>query len=215
MPLDIKSAIESADIESLKRLLAEDPSRADALITWGDQSQIHTHPLHYISDLLFEGKLEKGKELPLVHALIRAGADLNFQRDGKGDTPLIGAASLGAQDVGIALIHAGANPAILGIFAETALHWAALLGEDRLASQLIAVSNPHLLNLEDGEYKSPPLGWAIHGRQNPPKGNQGKQCEVAALLVNAGAIVEPARLESAAVLSDPPMLAALRGQSAR
>jgi uncharacterized protein len=208
--MDIKTAIESANVEVLQRLLAEDPSRADALITWGDRSQIHTHPLHYISDLLFQGKLEKGKELPLVHALIGAGADLNFQRDGKGDTPLIGAASLAAEDVGIALINAGANPALLGIFSETALHWAAFLGEERLAASLIAVSNPDLLNLEDGEYKSPPLGWATHGRQNPPKGTQGKQCEVAALLVKAGARVEPERLELEAVRSDPSMLAALR-----
>src|ERR1700728_4395378 len=107
--MDIKTAIETADAESLQHLLAADPASADGLITWGDKSQIHTHPLHYISDLLFTGKMETGKELPLVHALISAGADLNFQRDGKGDTPLIGAASLGAEDVGIALISAGAD----------------------------------------------------------------------------------------------------------
>jgi hypothetical protein len=209
--MNIKSAIESADSTALQRLLAEDPSRANALITWGDQSQINTHPLHYISDMLFEGKLEKGKELPFVHALISAGADLNFQRDGKGDTPLIGAASLGAEDVGIALIDAGANPALLGIFSETALHWAALLGEERLAGSLIAASASELglLNLPDSKYKSRPLGWAIHGRQNPPKGDEGKQCEVAALLVKAGAVVDAGWLESEKVRSDPSMLAAL------
>ena len=212
--MDIKAAIESADAEALQHLLAEDPSRADALINWGDRSEIHTHPLHYISDMIFVGKLEKGRELPLVHTLIGAGAELNFQRDGKGDTPLIGAASLGAEDVGIALINAGANPALLGIFSETALHWAALLGEERLAARLIAASASDLglLNLADGEYKSPPLGWAIHGRQNPPKGNQGKQCEVAALLVQAGAAVDPTWLESEGVRTDPPMLAALTSE---
>jgi hypothetical protein len=210
--MDIKKAIESADVEALQHLLSEDPLRADALIIWGDQSHIHTHPLHYISDLLFQGKLEIGRELPLVHALIGAGGDLNFQRDGKGDTPLIGAASLGAEDVGIAVINAGANPALLGIFSETALHWAALLGEQRLAASLIAVSNPGLLNLKDAEYNSPPLGWAIHGRQNAPKGTQGKQCEVAALLVQAGASVDPEWLESEGVRSDPLMLAALTSQ---
>jgi hypothetical protein len=207
--MDVKTAIESADVEALRHLLAENPSRADALITWGDKSQIHTLPLHYISDLLFTGQMERGKELPLVHALIDAGADVNFQRDGKGDTPLIGAASLGAEDVGIALINAGANPALRGMFSETALHWAAMLGEERLASRLIAVSSLDLLNLADGEYKSPPLGWAIHGRQNPPEGTAGKQCEVAALLVNGGAWVEPERLLSEGVRSDPSLLTAL------
>jgi hypothetical protein len=212
--MDIKAAIESADSIALQRLLAADPASADALITWGDKSQILTHPLHYVSDMLFEGKLEKGKELPLVHALISAGADLNFQRDGKGDTPLIGAASLGAEEVGIALINAGADPSRLGIFSETALHWAALLGEERLASRLVdaSASNLDLLNLTDREYKSPPLGWAVHGRQNAPKGNQGKQCEVAALLVQSGAWVDPGWLQSEGVRSDPSMLAALTGR---
>jgi hypothetical protein len=159
--------------------------------------------------LLFHGRLEKGKELPLVHALIGARADLNFQRDGKGDTPLKGAASLGAEDVGIALIDAGADPALVGIFSETALHWAALLGEERLAARLIAISHLPHLDLKDGEYHSPPLGWAVHGRQNPPKGTRGKQCEVAALLVQARASVDPEWLESEGVRADPPMLAAL------
>ena len=48
-----------------------------------------------------EGKLPRGSEVPIIDALIEAGADLNFQRNGRGDTPLIGAASLGAEDVGI------------------------------------------------------------------------------------------------------------------
>jgi hypothetical protein len=55
--------------------------------------------------MLFEGKLSKGKEIPLADALIEAGADLDFQRDrddGKrSETPLIGAASLGAEDLGL------------------------------------------------------------------------------------------------------------------
>lgn len=44
---------------------------------------------------------QKGKELSLVDALIQAGADLNFNKDGKSETSLIGAASLGAEDVGL------------------------------------------------------------------------------------------------------------------
>ena len=98
--------------------------------------------------MLFEGTLKRGAALPLIDALIQAGADLDFQRDGKGDTPLIGAASLLAEDVGIRLLEAGANPRLRGIFGETALHWAALLGEDRLARKLIPVSD---IDLKDAE----------------------------------------------------------------
>jgi hypothetical protein len=82
-----------------------------------------------------------------------------------------------------------------------------MLGEDRLAGRLIAGSD---LDLKDEKYNSSPLGWAVHGRYNPPAGNQGRQCEVAALLVSAGAKVEPGWLESEQVRADPTMLAALR-----
>ncbi len=213
--MDVKTAIRSGDAGALRGLLAEDPSRANALIVWGDNrgdgNCILTHPLHYVCDMLFEGTLPMGRELPLIEALIEAGADLDFQRDGrrgKNDTPLIGAASLGAEEVGLRLLDAGARPERRGMFGETALHWAALLGEDRLAGRLMAGSD---VNLRDEKYKSTPLGWAIHGWRNPPAGNRGRQREVVALLVGAGAEVEAEWLESEEVRGDVEMLAALRG----
>jgi uncharacterized protein len=206
--MDLKTAIRNGDAGALRQLLAEDPARADALIHWGANDRIRTHPLHYISDMLFEGTLAKGMELPLVEALLEAGADVDFRAEGKRETPLIGAASLGAEDVGIRLLEAGARAELLGQFGETALHWAALLGEDRLAVRLIPGSD---VNLKDEEYHSPPLGWAVHGWCNPPAGNHGRQREVVALLVAAGATVEPRWLESEQVRGDAAMLAALQG----
>ena len=210
--MDVKTAIQNGDAEALRQLLAEDPSRANNRIQWGNNKCL-THPLHYVTDMLFNGTLEKGKELPLVEAFIEAGADLNFQRgreDGKkSDSPLIGAASLGAEDVGIRLLDAGARPDLRGLLGETALHWAALLGEDRLAARLIEGAD---LNLKDEKYKSPPLGWAIHGWCNPPAGNRGRQREVVEVLVAAGAKVEPDWLESERVCGNPSMPEALRGR---
>jgi hypothetical protein len=209
--MDVKTAIRHGDSEALRLLLAEDVSLANALIRWGSNDCVLTHPLHYVSDMLFDGSLKKGEELPLVEALIQAGADLDFQRDRedgkKSDTPLIGAASLAAEEVGLRLLDAGARPDLQGLFGETALHWAALLGEDRLARRLIEGSD---LNLKDGKYNSPPLGWAIHGCYNPPAGNQGRQREVVALLTAARARVESGWLDSEQVRTDPAMLAALR-----
>ena len=142
--------------------------------------------------------------------MLDAGADLDFQRcreDGKkADTPLIGAASLGAEDVGLRLLADGARPDLRGLFGETALHWAALLGEDRLVAELITGSN---INLRDEKYNSPPLGLAIHGWCDPPAGNHGRQRKVAVLLVAAGASVEPEWPERERVRADPQMLAAL------
>jgi hypothetical protein len=94
-----------------------------------------------------------------------------------------GAASLGAEEVALKLLDAGAKPGLRGGFGETALHWAALLGKDRLACRLIEGTD---LNLTDERYKSSPLGWAIHGLCNPPAGNKGCQSEVVVLLVAAG-----------------------------
>ena len=158
--MDVKTAICNGDADALRVLLLEDPARANELIRWGKNDCILTHPLHFISDMLFEGTLQAGKELPLVESLIAAGADLDFQRKSNSDTPLIGAASLGAEDVGLKLLDAGARPEVRGMFGETALHWAALLGEDRLAARLVTGAD---LNLKDQKYQSAPLGWAIHG----------------------------------------------------
>jgi hypothetical protein len=208
--MDVKTAIQTGNAEALRRLLHEDQSRANELIPWGVNKCVLTHPLHYVSDMLFEGTLKGGKEMPLIEALIGAGADLDFQKErkdgSKGDTPLIGAASLGAEEVGLSLLDAGAMPEVRGLFGETALHWAALLGEDRLAGRLINRSD---VNLRDEKYQSPPLGWAIHGCYNPPAGNHGRQREVVALLVSAGARVYPEWLQSEHVAADAKMLAAL------
>jgi hypothetical protein len=125
--MDVKTAIQNGDAAALRQLLAEDPSRANQLIRWKERKPCFTHPLHFISDMLFERTLPEGNEIPLVDALIEAGADVNFQRRRaaakKGDTPLIGAASLGAEDVGLRLLAAGAKPNFRGLLGETALHW--------------------------------------------------------------------------------------------
>jgi hypothetical protein len=165
--------------------------------------------------MLFEGVLQSGKELPLVEALVQAGANLDFQKDGKGDTPLIGAASLGAEDVGLMLLDAGARPDLRGLFGETALHWAALFGEDRLAARLIECSD---LNLKDEKYGSSPLGWAIHGWSNPPDGNRAnhrRQREVVELLIAAKVLVEPDWVESENVRAHPAIFAALQSRLRR
>lgn len=93
------------------------------------------------------------------------------------------------------------------MFSETALHWAALLGEDRLAGRLIGALDP---NLKDEKYKSSSLGWAINGWCNSPAGNHGWPLEVVELLVAAGARVEPEWLKSEKAAPGPEMLAALR-----
>jgi uncharacterized protein len=206
--IDVKTAIQSGDHIMLNSLLAEDRTRANQMIHWGKAGEIQTHPLHYVSDMLFDGTLEKGNELTLIDVLVEAGADCNHQAS-NGETPLIGAASLAAEDVGLRLLDAGARPDATGAFRETALHWAAHLGLRRLVTRLIEKGVD--LNLKDGRFNSSPLGWTIHGRFHPPPGSEGDHPEVAALLVAAGATVEPEWLADEQVRADPLMLSALRG----
>jgi ankyrin repeat protein len=186
--MNVRTAIQIGDAAALRLLLAEDPARANHLIEWGKNCEIHAHPLHFVSDMLFEGTLGRGKEIPLVEALLEAGANYNHQAP-NGETPLIGAASLGAEDVGLRLLDAGADPSARGGFKETALHWAAILGLDRLVAALIAKGSD--INLKDAKYNSTPLGWAIHGRSKPGlPGAKGRFDEVVALLTAAGATLE-------------------------
>ncbi len=58
------------------------------------------------------------------------------------------------------MLDAGARPEVRGLFGETALHWAAMLGEDRLVERLIVRGE---LELKDGKYGASALGWAVHG----------------------------------------------------
>src|SRR5215471_774754 len=158
--LDVRTAIQNGDVAALRNCLALDRLRANALIHWGNNNCVRTHPLHFVSDMLFNGVLQKGKELPLVEALLEAGACVDFRKEGKRETPLIGAASLGAEDVGLRLLDAGAAPDLRGEWGETALHWAALLGENRLAARLISATN---VNLRDAKYDSSPLDGPCTG----------------------------------------------------
>lgn len=205
--MDVKTAIQMGDAEALRAVLSEDPSQSNALIGWGEACRILTHPLHFISDMLFQGILEAGREVPLVEALIEAGSDVDYRKPGKGETALIGAASLGAEEVGLKLLQAGAKTGERGIGGETALHWAAMLGENRLVERLIPGTD---CALKDETYNSTPLGWAIHGWCNPPAGNHGRQPEVIALLVDAGSKVEPKWLEASQVRNHAGILASLK-----
>src|SRR5215475_12910348 len=81
--LDVKTAIQNGDVAALRGCLVLDRSRANALIHWGNNNCVRTHPLHFVSDMLFNGVLQKGKELPLIEALLDAGACVDFRKQGK------------------------------------------------------------------------------------------------------------------------------------
>jgi hypothetical protein len=211
--VDVKTAIQRGDADVLRRLLAEDPSRANTPIRWGENDHLKTPPLHFVSDMIWDGTLAFGREIRIIEVLIAAGADLNAQNG----SPLNAAASLGAEDVGIRLLEAGARADLVGLFGETALHWAAHLGASHLADRLVQAGSP--LDARDQKYHSTPLGWAMHGwRSLVPlpwvkAGIAPRHVEIVARLVKAGAVVEPSWIEAEDVRADGRMLAALEGRS--
>jgi hypothetical protein len=212
--MDVRTVLRSGDAAELRRILSADPARANALVAYGDNCQKFTHhPLHYISDLVFNSVLPKGKEMPLVEALLEAGSDVDFGKGDRHETNLIGAASLGAEDVGLRLLDAGADPHARGNGGETALHWASLFGELRLVERLLNGAN---LELEDDQYHSTPLGWAVHGfceSQTDNPADHGQQREVIALLLAHGAKVRPDWLQEDAVRANSEMLSILQGKA--
>ena len=165
--MDVRTALRRGDAEKLRQILSADPAQANALVAYGENCQKLTHhPLHYISDLVFNGVLPKGKEMPLVEALLAAGSDVDFGKGAKHETSLIGAASLGAEDVGLRLLDAGADPHARGNGGETALHWAALFGELRLVERLIEaqISNSKTTNTTPRLWAGPCTAFASHPR---------------------------------------------------
>jgi ankyrin repeat protein len=90
---------------------------------------------------------------------------------------------------------------------QTGLHWAAYGGHPDTVEVLIERGAP--IDAKDDSYEGTPLGWALYAWGNLPKSaKQEPYYEVVALLVRAGARLDPKWYEDDA---DPRMMAALRG----
>jgi len=176
----VQAAIEAGDASALRRVLAESPARANELIRWGGDGKNVTHPLHYIRDKRFDKTISEDDALVLIDALIEGGSDVDGHAENR-ETPLHGAASLGAEDVGMRLIEAGARANALGGFGETPLHWAAHQGLDRLVVRLIA-AGADLDIIKDRRWNATPLGWMQHGLAERLPGSGRGHDKVIALL---------------------------------
>ena len=205
--MSLRSAIEAGDVAALRRLLNADPASANAPIRWGKNDEILTRPLHFICDKVFDRTLRGEDAGLLARALIEFGAEI----DAENGDPLNAAASLGATEVGMLLLDAGARPDLRGLFGETALHWAATIGDAALVRRLLEKDAP--VDVKDDKWEATVLGWALHGwGEPPPPGNHGKHREVVAHLVRAGAVVDPEWLSEAQSRGRTDVVCALRGE---
>ena len=93
---------------------------------------------------------------------------------------------------------------------ETGLHWAAYGGHWDIVKLLLERKAP--VDIKDERFGGTPLGWALYGWGNPSPGvARDGYDEVVALLVAAGATVDPEWLSDEKVCADPRMFAALSG----
>jgi ankyrin repeat protein len=207
MTTPVQRAIEQGEVGDLRARLDADPALANTIIRWGPNGKNPSVPLHYVCDMVFNGVVDAAAALPLAEALLASGAAIDTPHEYHGDTPLIGAASLLVEDVGLRLVEAGADVTARGLFGATALHWASMHGLTRLAEALIEAGAD--IQLPDTEHDGSPFGWAVHGWKENKKGVPRTQPDVARLLVAAGAPVSDELRDFLDPEADAPFLRAI------
>lgn len=190
----VKKLIEQKDTDGLRKKLADNPNLANEGITipYDFFSRIKAHPLHRICDAVFAQKMTDKEAIILAKIFLEYGADINGYNDG---SPLLAAASLHAEQLGIFYIDNGADINITDKNDNaSSLHWAAFCGRDKLVDKLIK-SNA-ALDEPDKTYQSTPLGWAIHCLSSNDVGNRHNQLTCIKLLLQAGAKIKKLSVEA-------------------
>ncbi len=181
------SLISAHDYQALKTALTADADLANEGIACGnDVFSPKGHPLHRICDAVFAGSITDDQAIQLAKLFLKFGADIDgFKANGDNNTPLIAAASLHAEKLGIFYIDQGAD-----IFYKdrndgaTALHWAAFCGRDNLVDKLIGAGAR--INQTDTSFNSTPAGWALYALMSKNEGNLHHQSACIKLLLRAG-----------------------------
>lgn len=185
MPNKLFKLFKKNDLSGLRKAFAANPALANEGVAL-DNNPAKGHPLHRICDAVFAKKITDGQAIEIAKIFLEHGANIDgFMANGDNNTPLIAAASLHAEKLGIFYIEHGADvhyvPKSDGA---TALHWAAFCGRDKLVGKLI--ENGANVNQLDTNYHSTPCGWAIHVLESGDTGNLYHQLDCIKLLLKAG-----------------------------
>ncbi|MBB5395046.1 MULTISPECIES: ankyrin repeat domain-containing protein [Mucilaginibacter] len=184
---ELYKLVNQVDLVSLRTVLEGDPSLANGGIPCSDaQPEMKGHPLHRLCDLVFAKIITEEKAIEIAKILLEFNADINgYQSKGDNNTPLLAAASLHAEKLGIFYIEQGADFSYTDHDGATALHWAAFCGRDQLVEVLIAKGAN--IDQPDITFNSTPIGWAVHTLTSGDNGNQYHQINCIQLLLKAGA----------------------------
>jgi ankyrin repeat protein len=187
MAKEIFILIGNNDLNQLRNILADDPKLANEGVSLGTHDSRKGHPLHRLCDAVFAKKVTDEQAIEIAKIFLESGADIDgYKSLNDNNTPLIAAASLNAEQLGVFFISHGAD-----IFyaapsdGATALHWAAFCGKDRLVEKLIA-HGAHL-DQRDTAYNGTPADWATHVLISKDTGNLHHQLACIKLLLKAGA----------------------------
>jgi uncharacterized protein len=192
---NFRRLIEQGDVDGVRRALARDAGLANRTIRWHLNQDNESDPLHYVSDCVSQGWLTNGREGEIAELLLAHGATIDGN-EGR-ESPLIAAASLGAEKVVTVLIAAGADIEATALYQARALHWAAWVGSARTVEQLVAHGAE--LEAKDSEFSATPLFWAVHG-YGPDGPDKHDQVGAARILLAAGANAKTFNKEGTSVL---------------
>jgi hypothetical protein len=161
---------------------------------------------------------DRGAHLTLVEAagvgrLDRVRASFDENGGGRGpippaelDSALQYAAGYGHADIVHFLLDRGANPSMSDDAGQTPLHWATFGPHVEVTRVLLAAGADG--TARDRRFNATPLDWTVHAWGVAKDGeDRARGCEVAALLVRAGAIPDIDRF-------DPPLPARVRADAA-
>ena len=107
----VKKLIESKDFDGLKLILTNNPDLANERITipFDMVSEAMAHPLHRICDGVHVGKITDDEAVQLAKLFLANGANIDGDKIIGEGTPLLAAASLRAESLGIFYIENGAD----------------------------------------------------------------------------------------------------------
>lgn len=193
MAADIKDLIRKVDLKGLDALLSQHPELANEELPL-DDNPAKAHPLHRLCDGVHSGIYSDKEAAEMAMIFLKHGAKINGNSLGfKKDTPLIGAASLGADEVALLYINSEAILEHGGCHGGTALHWAAWCGRDRVVERILREK----IDLEKRciDFNSTPLFWGVHGYKFGGGENRYHQIECVRMLIEAGAEKHTANAE--------------------
>ncbi len=182
----MKNLFETKNYAAIREALSNNPKLANEGISLGMFCLTKAHPLHRICDSVFAEKITDEEGVEIAKIFLEFGANVNGnEMVEKHDTPLIAAASLNADNVGILYIENGSNIRHAGTHGGTGLHWAAWCGRPKLVEKLIQVGAE--INRICIDHQATPLFWTIHGLKNSDGKSRADYTECVRLLVAAGA----------------------------